>query len=106
MKVEMKALVLAGGFGTRLQPITYVCNKHLLPVYNKLMIEYCLESLRDARIKEACVILGGTKPEQVMQYLGNGFRYDLNLSYKWQGEPKGIAHAVSCARDYIGGQKF
>jgi len=70
------------------------------------MIEYGLESLRDARIKDVCVVLGGAKPEQIMQYLGDGFRYDLNLSYKWQGEPKGIAHAIQCAKDYIGDQKF
>lgn len=97
----MKGILLAGGYGSRLRPLTYICNKHLLPVYDKPMIEYGLEALRDAGIRDICVILGGAKPEQVMNYLGDGFRYGLNLSYKWQGEPKGIAHAILCAKDFI-----
>jgi len=97
----MKGVLLAGGYGTRLRPLTYITNKHLLPVYDKPLIEYGLEALSLAGIKDICVVLGGAKPEDVIKYLGDGYKYGVNLSYKWQGEPKGIAHAILCTRDYV-----
>ncbi len=102
----MKGVLLAGGYGTRLRPLTYITNKHLLPVYDRPMIEYGLEALYLAGIKNICVVLGGAKPEDVIKYLGNGYKYGVNLSYKWQGEPKGIAHAIFCARDFFRGDPF
>jgi glucose-1-phosphate thymidylyltransferase len=102
----MKGVILVGGYGTRLEPLTYISNKHLLPIYNKPMVEYGLNALRDARIRDVCVVLGGEKADQVMKYLGDGFRYGLTLSYVWQGEPKGVAHAISCAKNFVGDEKF
>jgi glucose-1-phosphate thymidylyltransferase len=103
---EMKGVLLAGGYGSRLRPLTYITNKHLLPVYDKPMIEYGLEALYLAGIKDICVVLGGAKPEDVIKYLGNGYKYGVELSYKWQGEPKGIAHAILCTKDFIKGDSF
>jgi len=102
----MKGVLLAGGYGTRLRPLTYITNKHLLPVYDKPMIEYGLEALYLAGIKDICVVLGGAKPEDVIKYLGNGYKYGANLSYKWQGEPKGIAHGILCAKDFVRSNPF
>lgn len=102
----MKGVLLAGGYGTRLRPLTYITNKHLLPVYDRPMIEYGLEALYLAGIKNICVVLGGAKPENVIKYLGNGYKYGVNLSYKWQGEPKGIAHAIFCTKDFFRGDPF
>ena len=102
----MKGVILAGGYGTRLRPLTYITNKHLLPVYNKPLIEYGLEALSLAGIKDICVTVGGSKPEDVVKHLGSGFKYGVNLSYKWQGEPKGIAHAVLCTRDFVKEDSF
>jgi len=97
----MKGVLLAGGYGTRLRPLTYITNKHLLPVYDRPMIEYGLEALCLAGIKDICVVLGGAKPEDVIKYLGNGYKYGVDLSYKWQGEPKGIAHGILCTKDFV-----
>ena len=102
----MKGVLLAGGYGTRLRPLTNITNKHLLPIYNKPMIEYALENLHNANVKDICVILGGSKPEEVAKYLGDGFRYGVRLTYQWQGEPRGIAHAVACAEDFVGNENF
>jgi glucose-1-phosphate thymidylyltransferase len=97
----VKGVLLAGGYGTRLKPLTYITNKHLLPVYDKPMIEYGLDAFFLAGIRDICVVLGGAKPEDVVKYLGDGYKYGVNLSYKWQGEPKGIAHAILCAKDFV-----
>lgn len=102
----MKGVILVGGYGTRLEPLTSITNKHLLPVYNRPMVEYGLSALHDAGIRDVCVILGGSKADQVMKYLGDGFRYGVSLSYLWQGEPKGVGHAVSCTRKFVGNEKF
>lgn len=97
----MKGILLAGGHGTRLRPLTYITNKHLLPVYDKPIIEYGLEALRLAKVENICVVLGGAKPEDIPKYLGSGYMYGVNLQYKWQGEPKGIAHAILCAKGFV-----
>lgn len=97
----MKGVLLAGGYGTRLRPLTYITNKHLLPVYDKPLIEYGLEALKLAKIENICAVLGGSKPEDVARYLGNGYNYGVSLRFKWQGEPKGIAHAILCAKNFV-----
>lgn len=97
----MKGVLLAGGHGTRLRPLTYITNKHLLPVYDRPLIEYGLEALQLAKVENICVVLGGAKPEDVPKYLGNGYKYGVSLHYRWQGEPKGIAHAILCAKDFV-----
>ena len=102
----MKGVLLAGGYGTRLRPLTYITNKHLLPVYDKPMIEYGLDALQSANIKDICIILGGAKPEDIPRFLGDGYKYGVNLSYKWQGEPKGIADGVYCAKNFAEKSSF
>jgi len=102
----MKGVLLAGGYGTRLRPLTYITNKHLLAVYDRPMIEYGLDVLFQGKIKDICVVLGGAKPEDIIRYLGDGYKYGVNLSYKWQGEPKGIAQAILCAKDFVKEDKF
>lgn len=96
----MKGVLLAGGHGTRLRPLTYITNKHLLPVYDKPLIEYGLEALSQAKVKDICIVLGGAKPEEVPKYVGDGYKYGVNIHYRWQGEPKGIAHAILCAKAF------
>ncbi len=102
----MKGVLLAGGHGTRLRPLTYITNKHLLPVYDRPLIEYGLEALQLAKIQNICVVLGGAKPEDIPKYLGNGYKYGVGLHYRWQGEPKGIAHAILCAKDFVQDSPF
>jgi glucose-1-phosphate thymidylyltransferase len=101
----MKGLLLAGGHGTRLRPLTYTGNKHLLPIANKPMLLYGLEHLRDAGIKEVAVILGPVK-EGVVEALGDGSKYGINITYISQPEPKGLAHAVGLSEGYMNGEPF
>lgn len=102
----MKGVLLAGGHGTRLRPLTYITNKHLLPVYDRPLIEYGLEALQLAKVENVCVVLGGAKPEDIPKYLGNGYKYGVSLHYRWQGEPKGIAHAILCTKDFVEDSPF
>lgn len=102
----MKGLVLSGGYGTRLRPLTHTGPKQLIPIANKPNILYCIEDLRDAGIKDIGIILGNVMPEKVEEFLGDGSRFGVKLAYIIQGEPKGIAHAVNCARDFMGGDAF
>lgn len=102
----MKGLILAGGAGTRLRPLTHTGPKQLIPIANKPNILYCLEDLRDAGIKEIGVILGNNMPEKVRELLGDGGSYGVKITYIVQGEPKGIAHAVGCSRDFMKTEPF
>jgi glucose-1-phosphate thymidylyltransferase len=102
----MKGVVLAGGSGTRLRPLSYTGPKQLIPIANKPNIFYCLEDLRDAGVKEVAVILGNNNPEKVREALGDGARWGLRVTYVHQGEPRGIAHAVLCAREFVGDDPF
>ncbi len=102
----MKAIVLAGGHGTRLRPLTHTGPKQLIPLANKPNILYCIEDLRDAGIKDIGIILGDIMPEKVRQLLGDGSDYGVSFTYIVQGEPKGIAHAVACAEEFLGDEPF
>jgi len=102
----MKGLILAGGSGTRLRPLTHTGPKQLIPIANKPNILYCLEDLRDAGVKEIGVILGNNMPEKVRELLGDGSAFDVKITYIVQGEPKGIAHAVGCAEGFMGDEPF
>ena len=94
----MKGIILAGGLGSRLQPLTKVTNKHLLPVYHKPMIYYPLETLVDAGITEIMVVTGGSSAGDFLRLLGNGKEFGLrHLHYAYQEGEGGIAEALSLA---------
>ncbi len=101
----MKGLILSGGSGTRLQPLTKNFPKQLLPVLNKANIIYLIEMLRDADIKELVIVVGSSYP-QVQRLLGNGERWGVSISYKFQQQPFGLAHAVALAREQLQDEDF
>ena len=94
----MKGIVLAGGLGTRLHPLTKVTNKHLLPVYNKPMIHYPIRTLVDAGITEILIVTGGNNAGDFLKLLGNGKEFGLrHLNYAYQEGEGGIAAALALA---------
>ncbi|WP_037885343.1 glucose-1-phosphate thymidylyltransferase [Streptomyces viridochromogenes] len=101
----MKALVLSGGAGTRLRPITHTSAKQLVPVANKAVLFYGLESIAEAGVTEAGVIVGDTAAE-IRQAVGDGSAFGLEITYIPQERPLGLAHAVIIARDYLGDDDF
>lgn len=102
----MKSVILHGGAGTRLRPLTFTGPKQLIPVANKPISQYVLEDLRDSGIKEIAIILGNIYPEKVMNYYGDGSRFDVKITYIHQGEPKGIAHAIGLCKEFVAGDEF
>ena len=102
----MKGIILHGGHGTRLRPLTHTGPKQLLPIANKPMSQYCIESIRDAGITDIAIIVGGLGSNKVKEYYGNGKNFGVNLTYIEQDYPKGIAHAVNLCKDFIGNEKF
>ncbi|MEU1456236.1 glucose-1-phosphate thymidylyltransferase [Streptomyces avermitilis] len=101
----MKALVLAGGAGTRLRPITHTSAKQLVPIANKPVLFYGLEAIADAGIKEVGIIVGETAAE-IEQAVGDGADFGLDVTYLPQPQPLGLAHAVLIARDFLGDDDF
>lgn len=103
----MKGVVLAGGLGTRLYPLTKVTNKHLLPVYKKPMIYYPIQTLVDAGIKDILIVTGGNSAGDFLKLLGNGREFGLkHLNYTYQEGEGGIAEALSLAQHFAGNGKF
>ena len=102
----MKGLILAGGNGTRLDPLTRVTNKHLLPIYDRPMIFYPIETLREMGIREVMVVLGGRSVGDIVELLGDGSTFGLDLTYRYQRGARGIAHAIGLARDFVGTDSF
>jgi len=96
----MKGVILAGGKGTRLYPLTKVINKNILPIYDKPLIYYPILTLRDAGIKDILIISGPGHAGQFLDLLGSGKELGVDLSYDIQEEPKGIAHGLSIAEDF------
>src|SRR5574341_40625 len=101
----MKGLLLAGGYGTRLRPLTLTRNKHLIPIANKPMLLYGLEHLVNAGIKEIVVILGPIK-DGIKEVIGDGSSFGAKIEYIEQPEPKGLTHAVLISESYIGDEPF
>ncbi len=103
----MKGVVLAGGLGTRLHPLTKITNKHLLPVYDRPMIYYPIQTLVEAGITDIMVVTGGNHAGEFLQLLGNGKDFGLNgLRFAYQEGEDGIASALSLAKHFIGSDRF
>jgi glucose-1-phosphate thymidylyltransferase len=101
----VKGVVLAGGLGTRLRPLTAVTNKHLLPVYNQPMIYYPIQALVNAGIKDIMIVTGGNAAGDFLKLLGNGRTFGLkHLNYTYQEGEGGIAEALSLAEHFAAGE--
>src|SRR6267143_4491545 len=103
---SLKGIILHGGHGTRLRPLTHTGPKQLLPIANKPMSQYCVESLRDAGIIDIAIIIGGTGSSKVQEYYGTGESFHVKFTYIYQDYPRGIAHAISLCNQFIGKEKF
>lgn len=101
----IKGVIAAGGNGTRLRPLTYVTNKHLLPVYNKPMIYYPLETLIHAGLKEILIVSGREHAGHFLHLLGSGKQFGIKLSYEVQEDAGGIAQVIGLAQDFVGGHQ-
>jgi glucose-1-phosphate thymidylyltransferase len=99
----VKGIVLAGGLGTRLSPLTKVASKQLLPVYDKPLIYYPLSTLMLANIREILIIAAANQTERFRDLLGNGVEFGLSISYKIQDRPAGIAESLILAEEFLGG---
>ncbi|WP_436932548.1 glucose-1-phosphate thymidylyltransferase [Halosimplex halobium] len=102
----MKGVLLSGGTGSRLRPITHTGPKQLVPVANKPVLEYAVEDLKEAGITEIGVVLGNKGREEIQELLGDGSDYGVDITYIIQGNPLGLAHAAACARDFVGDDDF
>src|SRR5580693_7590903 len=99
----MKGVLLAGGTGSRLHPLTRITNKHLLPIYDRPMINFGIEALVNAGITEIMLVTGGTHAGEFLRLLGNGHEFGIDrLSYGYQDRPGGIAEALGLAERFVG----
>ncbi|HEV2309954.1 MAG TPA: sugar phosphate nucleotidyltransferase, partial [Acidimicrobiia bacterium] len=101
----MKGLILAGGAGTRLRPITYTSAKQLVPVANKPILFYGLEAMAAAGICDIGIVVGDTRDE-IMGAVGDGSRWGVQITYLPQEAPLGLAHCVLIAREFLGDDEF
>lgn len=101
----MKALVLAGGSGTRLRPITHTSAKQLVPLANKPILFYCLETIAAAGIREVGIVVGSTH-EEIEAAVGTGEQWGIEVTYLPQDAPRGLAHAVLIALEFLGSDPF
>jgi glucose-1-phosphate thymidylyltransferase len=100
----VKGVILAGGKGTRLHPLTRITNKHLLPIYDRPMVTYAVEALVKAGIDEIMLVTGGTHAGEFFRLLGNGHEYGIDrLLYAYQEEEGGIAQALGLAERFVDG---
>ena len=102
----MKGIILHGGHGTRLRPLTHTGPKQLLPIANKPMSEYGINSMKEAGVTEIAIIVGGLGSKKVKDYYGDGSQLGVHLTYIEQDEPKGIAHAINLARNFVKNENF
>ncbi|MGD0167194.1 MAG: sugar phosphate nucleotidyltransferase [Gaiellaceae bacterium] len=102
----LKGVILAGGSGTRLHPLTRITNKHLLPIYDRPMVSYAIEALVQAGVTELMLVTGGTHAGEFLRLLGNGREYGISrLEYGYQERAGGIAEALGLAERFAGGQR-
>jgi glucose-1-phosphate thymidylyltransferase len=102
----MKGIMLHGGHGTRLRPLTHTGPKQLIPVANKPISRYVLEDLRNSGITDVTIVLGDTYPEKVRECYGNGNSLGLRIDYVEQDKPRGIAHAIGMCEETVGDNRF
>ncbi|MEO8745730.1 MAG: sugar phosphate nucleotidyltransferase [Candidatus Dormiibacterota bacterium] len=102
----MKGVILAGGTGSRLHPLTRITNKHLLPIYDRPMISYAIEALVKSGVSEMMLVTGGTHAGEFLRLLGNGHEFGIDrLFYAYQEKPGGIAEALSLAEKFVAGDR-
>jgi glucose-1-phosphate thymidylyltransferase len=102
----MRALITAGGRGTRLRPLTHTSNKHLIPIANKPMIHHALEAVAAAGIREAGIVINPDTGEEIRKALGDGSAFGLQISYVLQDAPRGLAHVIQVAESFLRGEPF
>ncbi|SHO42804.1 Glucose-1-phosphate thymidylyltransferase [Nitrosotalea sinensis] len=102
----MKGIILHGGHGTRLRPLTHAGPKQLLPIGNKPMSQYALEDFKDAGITDIGIIIGDVYPQKVKDFYGDGKKFGVNINYIYQDKPAGISHAIKLCKDFIGNDRF
>lgn len=103
----MKGIVLAGGLGTRLYPLTKITNKHLLPIYDRPMVYYPIQTLVNAGINDIMIVTGGNNAGDFLKLLGNGSEFGLkHLDFTYQAEEGGIAQAIGLCEYFTGGEKI
>jgi glucose-1-phosphate thymidylyltransferase len=102
----MKGVILAGGTGSRLHPLTRITNKHLLPIYDRPMINYAIEALVSAGVGDIMLVTGGTHAGEFLRLLGNGHEFGIErLFYAYQDKAGGIAEALGLAEKFVGGER-
>jgi glucose-1-phosphate thymidylyltransferase len=102
----MKGVILAGGTGSRLHPLTRITNKHLLPIYDRPMISYAIEALVKAGVSEIMLVTGGTHAGEFLRLLGNGHEFGIErLFYAYQDKAGGIAEALGLAEKFVDGDR-
>src|SRR5438552_7300182 len=102
MEGSLKGVILAGGTGSRLHPLTRITNKHLLPIYDRPMVTYAIEALVQAGLTELMLVTGGTHAGEFFRLLGNGHDYGIErLFYAYQDQPGGIAEALGLAERFV-----
>ena len=102
----MKGILLHGGHGTRLRPLTHTGPKQLLPIANKPMSEYGIQTMKEAGVKEIAIVIGGIGSEKVKEYYKKGQEFGVSIQYIKQDYPKGIADAIKLCEEFIGNEKF
>jgi len=107
MEAPLKGVILAGGTGSRLHPLTLITNKHLLPIYDRPMVTYAIEALVKAGVTELMLVTGGTHAGEFFRLLGNGHEYGIDrLFYAYQDKPGGIAEALGLAERFGRGDRI